>query len=170
MRKKEPILTLFCGLPGSGKTTLAKKLEEQGKGIRICTDDWQEALGMNHDNEDFHGVLQKALYQHAMKLLGSGVDVILEDGLWMKNERDEKLSDAKSVGATTEIHFFDLSFDELWRRMQSRNQDLPFGAVEITKDDLQKCWDIFEKPSPEELGQFGSYEVHQDDSKCHENR
>ena len=41
----QPTLTLFCGLPGSGKTTLAKRLEQIGKGIRICTDDWQEHLG-----------------------------------------------------------------------------------------------------------------------------
>lgn len=46
----KPTLILFCGLPGSGKTTLAKRLEKQGRGIRICTDDWQENLMMSHTN------------------------------------------------------------------------------------------------------------------------
>ena len=50
----QPTLVLFCGLPGSGKTTLAKQLEKQGKGIRICTDDWQDDLEMNHNENNFH--------------------------------------------------------------------------------------------------------------------
>lgn len=53
----KPTLTLFCGLPGSGKTTLAKKLEQEKRGIRICTDDWQECLGIDHHDEAFHDKL-----------------------------------------------------------------------------------------------------------------
>lgn len=37
-------LVLVCGLPGSGKTTLAKQLEEERNAVRMCPDDWIEAV------------------------------------------------------------------------------------------------------------------------------
>lgn len=86
-------ITLFCGLPGSGKTTLARRLESQGRGVRICTDEWQFALGVPPDDDDFHERLQVTLYQHALGLLRVGCDVILEDGLWRAEERAAIRSD-----------------------------------------------------------------------------
>ena len=33
-------LFLICGLPGSGKTTLAKQLEKEHNAHRLCPDEW----------------------------------------------------------------------------------------------------------------------------------
>ncbi len=158
-----PTLILFCGLPGSGKTTLAKKLEKQGRGIRICTDDWQADLAMSHDTT-LHATLQRKLYTHALELLGHNQSVILEDGLWKKTERDEKLADAKKYGANTELHFFDLSFKELWNRLHERNQNLPHGAIHIEKEELKKCWSSFQKPTTAELSRFSNVFTYTDTS------
>jgi predicted kinase len=161
---RKPRLVLFCGLPGSGKTTLAKTHEAQGKGIRICTDEWQADLEVKSGAvyDDFHDRLQKRLYRLTLELLKNHQDVILEDGLRLKQERTEKLADAKKYGATVELHFFDLSFDEILKRLESRNNDMPHGAVNMTKDDLQKCWDLFQKPTPEELGDLDKVFVYND--------
>jgi predicted kinase len=161
---ERPRLVLFCGLPGSGKTTLAKQLEAQGKGIRICTDEWQADLKVDstalYDN--FHERLQRRLYKLSLQLLQNSHNVILEDGLWMKEERTEKLADAKKCGAIVTIHYFDLSFEEIWKRLHTRNHSLPHGAIEMTKSDLQKCWDIFQKPTPNELSSFDEVFIHTD--------
>ena len=144
---------------------LARKLEEQGKGIRICTDDWQDDLIMHHDDEEFHNILQKRLYALALELLRYNQSVILEDGLWMKSEREEKLADARKANSNVELHFFDLSFDEVWKRLQHRNQNLIHGAVPIEKEELQKLWSLFQKPTPDELAQFDKVFIYKDTSE-----
>ena len=156
----QPTLTLFCGLPGSGKTTLAKKLEQAGKGIRICTDDWQEYLGVDHSNEEFHNKLQTRLYELALTLLRNGQNIILEDGLWQKSERNQKRADAKSFNARTEMHFFDVPFDEIWRRLKYRNDNLSCGAVPISKQQLEMYWQIFQPPDVYELRLFDAYTIY----------
>ena len=159
-RGSVPTLTLFCGLPGSGKTTLAKRLEAGGQGVRLCTDDWQAELNMRHNDAEFHGRLQHVLYLHALTLLRHGVDVILEDGLWMAQERAEKFRDARACFSRIELHVFDVPYDILWNRLKSRNQDATAGAYPMTEDDLQRAWALFQPPSLEELASVDRYELY----------
>jgi predicted kinase len=158
-------LILFCGLPGSGKTTLAKKLEGQDKGIRLCTDDWQDDLRIRQNDRAFHKSLQRRLYILALELLQHNQSVILEDGLWTEPERAEKLVDAKRLGTNTELHFFDLSFDEIWNRLKSRNQKISRGTVRITEEEIRECWELFQRPTPAELTQFDEVFIYKDDSE-----
>lgn len=147
-----PTVTLFCGLPGAGKTTLAKQLAAAGRGLRICTDDWQHALGVPHTDVVFHERLQRLLYLHALELLRSGCDVILEDGLWRAEERAEKFRDARECGARIELHVFDVPFEELSSRLEERNALAAPGAAPITRRELEAAWSAFEQPSAAELG------------------
>jgi predicted kinase len=155
-----PTATLFCGLPGSGKTTLARRLEAEGRGVRLCTDEWQARLGVSHDDTDFHERLQPILYEHGLNLLRHGVSVILEDGLWTTAERAQKFADARSCGARIELHIFRIAYATLWARLQQRSQQSDDAAYPITEDELRSAWSLFQPPSPEELLAIDSYAVH----------
>jgi len=144
-------LILFCGLPGAGKTTLAKRLEAEGRGVRICTDDWQAELGVPHSDVAFHERLQPVLYRHALDLLRHGTDVILEDGLWRRDERAEKFRDARAAGARIELHVFEVDLETLWARLQKRNLGPDRGAYPMTRAELETAWSLFEPPTADEL-------------------
>jgi predicted kinase len=155
-----PTLTLFCGLPGAGKTTLARRLEALGRGVRLCTDDWQAAMGVPHTDTDFHERLQPVLYRHALDLLRHGTDVILEDGLWQQTERAEKFGDARACGARIELHVFDVPTATLWTRLQARNDDGGAGAYPITRSELEWAASVFQPPTSDELARVDRFEIH----------
>lgn len=155
-----PTLTLFCGLPGSGKTTLAKRLDAEGRGVRLCTDDWQMQLMGDHTDMDFHDRLQRLLYRHALTLLERGTSVILEDGLWRTDERTEKFHDARNRGSRIELHIFDVPYDTLWSRLEDRNRIAAPGAYPIKHEEFHNAWNLFQRPSPDELAAVDYYELH----------
>lgn len=157
-----PTLILFCGLPGSGKTTLAKRLEAAGAGVRICTDDWQAELGIPPADTDFHERLQLLLYRHALTLLEHGTDVILEDGLWLRSERAAKYADARRRGARIVLHVFDVPRDVLWARLQQRRD---FGAYPVSREELDHAWHLFQPPSAGELTGPDEVEVHSEGAR-----
>src|SRR5688500_19148381 len=84
---QRPLLIALCGLPGSGKTTVARDLERERGAIRFSTDEWMADLGVDF----FDGIrdnLQIRLDRLWKELLGHGQSVILEDGIWKREERD----------------------------------------------------------------------------------
>lgn len=157
---QRPVLITFCGLPGSGKTTIAKQLEQETGAIRLNTDEWMAALDVDFFDEELHEKLQARLYELGKSLLKRGQSVIVEDGHWSREERDWQREDARKLGATLEMHYFDLSFDELWRRLKGRNAEATYGTAPVTKQQLQQYWLKFQKPDEAELALFDRCIVH----------
>jgi len=86
----------------------------------------------------------------AQRLLRLGVNVIIEWGTWGRSERDALREGARNLSATVELHFLDATVEELFRRAQRRVMEDP----PMTRDDLQRWSDGFERPTPDEMAMF----------------
>ncbi|MFZ0711174.1 MAG: ATP-binding protein, partial [Terrimicrobiaceae bacterium] len=77
-------LHLMVGLPCSGKTTLARKLEYERSALRLTPDEWQlrlfgqDAEAPEHDAR--HGLIEALLWELASRALVLGTNVILDFG------------------------------------------------------------------------------------------
>ncbi|WP_210187018.1 AAA family ATPase [Kaistia soli] len=141
---------LICGLPGSGKTTLARQLEEDGAGVRLSPDDWILALGFAIDDEEARTRVEDLQWTLAQRILAGGSSVILENGFWTREERSAYRSTALQLGAETRLHFLDVPLHELTRRLAIRNRDLP-KAAQVDPGHLEAWSRLFERPDGNEL-------------------
>ena len=145
-------LHLICGLPGSGKTTLARQLEDERAGIRLSPDEWMLSLAFAIDDEEARTRVEQLQWTLAQQMLASGSSVILENGFWTREERSSYRSIARELGAETRLHVLDVSIDELARRLAIRNSGLPVAA-RVDSGRL-KAWSLsFERPDEDELAQ-----------------
>lgn len=151
-------LHLMVGLPCAGKTTKALKLEHEYSAIRLTVDEWhirlfgQDAEDPEHNTR--HSLIESLLWDVASRALALGTNVILDFGFWTREEREDFRARARHLGASSEIHFLDVSPDELLRRLAQRNAQLStseprsFSIPEV----MMKPWfDVFQKPMPDEL-------------------
>lgn len=157
--RERPLLIVFCGLPGSGKTTIARQRERETGALRISTDEWMADLGVDLF-DPIRDRVQTRLDRLWEELLERGQSVILEDGTWKRAERDHLRRVASKLDAITEIHSFDLAFDELWRRLEIRNALPVSGTAPITRELLEECLLRFESPDEGELSLFDRSVVH----------
>jgi predicted kinase len=148
-------LHLICGLPCSGKTTLAKTLEREHSALRLCPDEWITRLygpSISSDALDAaRDPVERALWDLAVDLLALGVDVILENGFWSRQEREDLRALASRLGVCTELHFTCASLDELLRRLKTRNADLPPFTFRIDEERMKGWFEQFEPPDADEL-------------------
>ena len=100
---------------------------------------------------EFRVRLEAQLAALAQELLALGTSVILEWGFWARRERDEKREAARSVGAAVELHFLDVPYDELVRRVVERTAN---GGIPITADHMARYRGTFEPPTDDELALY----------------
>lgn len=147
----QPRLVLLCGLPASGKTTLARELAEAYGAVRLNADEWELALGVDPFDEGFQVRLEAQFWELTQRLLTLGISVILEWGFWARSERDEKREAARALGVAVELRFLDAPYDELVRRVVARHAA---GGIAITESHMERYRSHFQPPTDDELALY----------------
>jgi len=145
----------MVGLPCSGKTTLAHKLEHELPALRLALDEWhiplfgQDAEEPEHDAR--HILIEARLWNIASRVLELGTNVILDYGLWAREEREDYRLRAKQLGASSEVHYLDVPEDELLRRLEKRNSRPSQESFLISAEAMKPWIAFFQKPTLDEL-------------------
>lgn len=148
-----PTLHLLCGLPGSGKTTLACHLEKQSSALRFSEDEW---LGQLYGAEfalddDKRFRIKQQHWSIAERVLPLGIDVILDWSFLLRSERDDFRGRGAAFGANVQIHYLDVPLDQLKIRLAIRNQQLGPHTFPVTTSLLLELFNQFEPPTVDEL-------------------
>jgi hypothetical protein len=80
-------MILVVGLPGSGKTTVAKKLAREQNALRLTPDEWMIPLFGQPEADGKRDVLEGLMIGLALQLLRMNTGVVLDFGCWARDER-----------------------------------------------------------------------------------
>jgi predicted kinase len=141
-------LHVVVGLPGAGKTTLAKRLEAELPALRLTPDEWMVPLFGESEAGGKRDAVEGLLIGVAMRSLRLGVDVVLDFGVWSRDERTGLRHLAADVGSVTRLHYLSVEPEEQWRRLAARDDPRSFR---IARAEMDGYATLFETPTVEEL-------------------
>lgn len=142
-----PTVYLLCGLPGSGKTTFAKKLEMSGVIRYTLDEELFKMYGKDFPPEkysEYEIATKQRIIENLKQDISTGKSAVLDWGFWKRTERDDIKQLVGSLGAQCKLLYFKTDSNELLERVQIREQE---NNHAITADLLEKFEHEFEEPN-----------------------
>lgn len=141
---------LLVGLPAVGKTTRARALADERGALRLTPDDWLLAMQRAVDVDDaVRDALEGRLLDLAIPALRGGIDVVVDFGLWGRDERTALRWIAAQLGARAVVEHLDVEETEQVARVRARAADDP--RLHIPPEDMRAWRGQFETPEADEL-------------------
>ena len=148
MNNKQPIAYVICGFIGAGKTTFARKLEKDTGAIRITKDEWIIKIFGNQitaDNrfEEYDKNITELATEFAFKILKANKDVIIDEGFWVKSQRDDIKKKIVNLGAKPIFYYVECPIEKMRKRVVDRSKNPPEDSFEISGemfDGYLKYW------------------------------
>ncbi|WP_139981104.1 AAA family ATPase [Nocardioides litoris] len=137
---------LVCGMPGAGKTTLARLLVAERGAVLLSPDDWLLALDLDPLDPRLRRAVERRLWDHAVELGSRGLTVVADFGFWTRPDRRRARDRARAAGLAVELHALDVPLAERQRRVALRNAEP--GAVTVTAAALAG-WERWWQPPDE---------------------
>lgn len=157
----KPFVYLLCGLPGSGKSTYARKLEEAGAIRYTLDEELFKRFGRHFDSgyDEKEAETKRQLKELCAENIKAGKTTILDFGFWKKAARDEYKKFVEEAGAERKLLYFPVPEAELKRRLKVRNENDLDRNHHISEELMDKFISEFETPQGEgeevvEQGQF----------------
>lgn len=152
--KAKPTVYLLCGFIGAGKTTFARKLEERTGAVRITKDEWLIRLIGNDPTidgyEDYDSKICGLSRDVAFQLVEKGIDVIIDEGFWAKEERALLRRSIEEIGAEEVLYYLDTPIETIRERVARRNTSPTRDSFRITREMLDNYLTYWQPPSEDE--------------------
>jgi len=147
---------LMVGLPAAGKTTRAREIAAAHPAVRLTPDHWHTALFGNSigDYQRPGGerwVLEGRLISVALQALRLGTSVVLDFGLWGRDERSALRWLARSAGAACQVVYLPVDKDVQLARIAHRQETAPGQTFPMSEADVDAWRPRFQVPDAAEL-------------------
>ena len=141
-------LYIMCGLPFSGKTTLARALANQCGCVHLDLDTIAREKNLFPEegiNDEQWGHVFRQVYRQVATLLTSGKSVIFDAVNYDRIGRDRLRTIAQQSDSAVHVIYIDLPIQEIEQRRQSNRQRAP-----VRDQDFVDLATKFEIPTVEE--------------------
>lgn len=140
----------MCGPAGSGKSTYARRLEDQGM-VRLSVDAvlWERGLSSVPPPPAVHAEIENELRARLVDLVAEGRDVVLDLSFWSRQMRDDYRRLLAPTGIEPETIYLATDRDTVLERVRARRGDHA-DDFQLTDELAARYYDHFEPPSPEE--------------------
>lgn len=144
-------LFLIVGLPGAGKTTRAVQLAREHAALRLTPDEWMIPLFGEPEAGGRRDVLEGLLIGLALEALRLNTSVVLDFGLWGRNERSALRWLADSVGASSQVVYVAVDRATQLDRIRNRWTRTPGQTFPMSEANVDRWRAQFEVPEAAEL-------------------
>jgi predicted kinase len=146
---------LVYGHIGTGKTTVARQLEEQHGAVRFTSDEWITALYGSDEGSvsNFAEALRRVeVVMEPMwtRWLQADVDVVLDLGFWSREKRDRARDAVSRAGGTVELVSVVCNREVAWQRVEQRNDQLDGSSVQVSRESFDALRAEVEDLCPDE--------------------
>jgi predicted kinase len=145
------VLILMVGLPAAGKTTRAEELAAAHQALRLTPDDWMIPLFGDSMAGGRRWVLEGRLISVALQALRLGTSVVLDYGLWGRDERSALRWLARSAGAACQVVYLPVDKDVQLARIAHRQETAAHQTFPMTAAELDAWRQQFQVPDAAEL-------------------
>ena len=145
-------MLLMVGLPAAGKTTRAKELAAVHHALRLTPDHWMGPLFGDSMAGGKRFALEGRLISVALQALRLGVSVVLDFGLWDRDERSALRWLARSVGASCQVVYLPVDKDVQLARIAHRQATEPHHTFPMSEAEVDAWRKKFQQPDADELG------------------
>ena len=151
VRPEPAKLLLMVGLPGAGKTTRAKELAAAHRALRLTPDEWMISLFDGSQPDGKRDLLEGRLITVALQALHLGTNVVLDFGLWGRDERSALRWLATSAGASCQVIYLPIDEDIQRARIAHRQATAPHTTFPMADADIARWRKQFQAPDATEL-------------------
>lgn len=148
---RQPTLFLTVGLPCTGKTTAARRIEMEQNALRLTKDEWVKALYGHQNPRSAQDVIEGGSFQIGLRVLELGINVVIDYGLWGRDERSALRQAAADRGALVDMRYFQLTPAEQRRRLDLRQGEAPHTTWPMSDEELAEWASIIDIPTSGEL-------------------